>query len=285
MLEIYQLQQLIAIAENSTLTAAAEHLYISHSTMSRTMKKLEDELGVTLFERKKNKILLNENGKIAVKEARKVLKQLNTMKECVQSFDRSHRMIAVGSCAPAPIWNILPYLNYADPCMATFSEINTSENLGKGLLNGKYQLVIISDKPEDPRLYFEKYVEEQLSFLLPKGHPLARRKRLKFSDFNGETMLVYEEIGLWEQVYRRNLPDTNFIVEKDWASFQKLIDTSTLPVFITDLALLHFKIPAGKVPVTITDRDSAKSYYCCCLRSQKGKWIPFFDRIRNVSNE
>ena len=113
MLETYQLQQLISVAENDTLTAAAEQLYISHSTLSRSIRKIEEELGVTLFERKKNRILLNENGKIAVEEARKVLKQLSILEERVQSFDRSRHTIAIASCAPAPLWSMLPFLNYA----------------------------------------------------------------------------------------------------------------------------------------------------------------------------
>jgi len=248
--------------------------------LTRTTQKLEEELGVTLFDRKRNKILLNETGKIAVKEAQKVLKQLNMMEENIHSYDRSHRMISIGSCTPAPIWNVLPFLNYADPCMATFSELNTSEKLLKGLSNGKYQLVIAEEKPEDPIFHCEKYGEEQLFFLLPKEHPLAGRKNLHFHDFDGDTMLVYAEIGLWEQVYRYTLPSTHFIVEKDWSSFQKLIDTSALPVFITDLALKHFRFPPGKIPVTISDKDAKKSYYCICLKSQKRKWMPFFDRIR-----
>ena len=55
MIEFYQLQQLISVAEHDTLAAAAEQLYISHSTLSRSMKKLEDELEVALFETKKKK--------------------------------------------------------------------------------------------------------------------------------------------------------------------------------------------------------------------------------------
>lgn len=280
MLEIYQLQQLISIAEHHTLASAAEHLYLSHSTLSRTTKRIEEELGVTLFERKKNKIVLNENGELAVKEARKVLKQLNMMEESVRSYDRSHRMTAVGSCAPAPIWDVLPFLSYADPSMATFSEINTPENLIKGLLNGKYQLIIMDTPPEDPQFYYEKYGEEQLFFLLPENHPLAGRNTLSFRDFDGDTMLVYEDIGLWEQVYLRHLPNTHFIIEKDWSSFQKLIDTSALPVFITDLALRHFRFPPGKIPASISDKDARKSFYCVCLKNQKGKWKPIFERIK-----
>lgn len=211
------------------------------------------------------------------------MKQLSILEENVRSYDRSRRTTAVGSCAPAPVWDVLPYLNYADPCMAVFSEISTTEKLVQGLLEGRYQLVIVDGIPEEPGLYWEKYSEEQSFFLLPETHPLAGRELLSFEDFDGDTMLVYEEIGLWEQVYRRHLPNTHVIIEKNWSSFQKLIDTSALPVFITDLALKHFKFPPGKIPAAISDKDSKKSYYCVCLKSQRSKWTPFFDRIKTLT--
>lgn len=279
MLEITQLQQLISVAKNETLAAAAEQLYISHSTLSRSMKKMEDELGVILFERRKNRITLNENGKIAVEEAKKVLKQMSILEERVQTQDRSRHMISIASCAPAPLWNMLPFLSYAYPDMATFSEIAEHDKMLNGLFNGKYQLVFLADKPDDTELYCRKCVEEQAVFLLSCGHPLAESSTLKFEDFNGETVLVYGEIGLWQKIYKQNMPDTHFIVEKDWTSFQKLMDTSTLPVFITDIALQHFKTPPGKTAAVIHDQDSRQSYYCICLRKQKKRFRNFFEKF------
>lgn len=279
MLETYQLQQLISVAENDTLAAAAEQMYTSHSTISCSIKKIEEELGVILFERKKNRILLNENGKIAVEEAKKVLKQLNMLEERVRTHDRSRNTIFVASCAPAPLWNMLPYLNYAFPDMATFSEMAEHDKLINGLMNGKYQLVFAAEKPGGTEFFCKKCVEEQAVFLLPGDHPLADAGQLLFEDFNGETMLVYGEIGLWQNIYECSMPDTHFIVERDWTSFQKLMDTSTLPVFITDIALQHFKIPPGKVAAAICDRDSRQSYYCICLKNQKERFRNFLEKI------
>ena len=279
MLETYQLQQLISVAENDTLTAAAEQLYISHSTLSRSMRKIEEELGVILFERKKNRILLNENGRIAAEEARKVLKQLSIMEERIQALDRSRHMISIASCAPAPLWSMLPFLNYAYPDTATHSEITGHEKLLDGLANGKYQMVFVSQKPDAPHLYCKKCTEEQAVFLLPCSHPLADMPELKFEDLNGETVLVYGETGLWQKVYEQGMPDTHFIVEKDWISFQKLMDTSTLPVFITDMALQHFKIPPEKSAVPVCDRGSRQAYYCICLKTHRSRYRNFFQKF------
>lgn len=62
MLDLLELEQLAAFAEYGTLSKAAQELHISQPTLTRTMKRLEEEFGVPLFVRGKNKIELNETG-------------------------------------------------------------------------------------------------------------------------------------------------------------------------------------------------------------------------------
>lgn len=197
----------------------------------------------------------------------------------MQAFDRSKHTISIASCAPAPLWSMLPFLNYAYPDHATYSEITDHEKLLDGLESGKYQMIFAAQKPDAPHLYCKKCAEEHAVFLLPCGHPLAGLPELGFKDLNGETMLVYGETGLWQKIYEQGMPDTHFIVEKDWISFQKLMNTSTLPVFITDIALQHFKIPPEKTVVSICGRDSRQSYYCICLKIYKSRFRNFFEKF------
>ncbi len=102
MFELYQMEHLLAVAEYGTLSSAAEHLHISQPALSRSMQRLEAELQVTLFTRQKNKIELNESGRMAVDYARKIMEQAQDMIGRIRAFDRSQRTILVGSCAPAP---------------------------------------------------------------------------------------------------------------------------------------------------------------------------------------
>ena len=62
MIEIHLFEQLVAFASCGTLSAAAEQLHISQPALSRSMQRLEDELGVKLFDRQKSRLTLNENG-------------------------------------------------------------------------------------------------------------------------------------------------------------------------------------------------------------------------------
>ena len=70
MIELYELRQFAAFADTGALSGAAEILHLSQPVLSRNMKKLEDELGIILFERKKNKLELNENGEYVLKLAK-----------------------------------------------------------------------------------------------------------------------------------------------------------------------------------------------------------------------
>ena len=65
MIEMYLLEQFVAFAQTGTLSGASEKLHISQPALSNSMKKIEDILGVSLFERKSNRLVLNENGKLA----------------------------------------------------------------------------------------------------------------------------------------------------------------------------------------------------------------------------
>jgi DNA-binding transcriptional LysR family regulator len=66
MIEIAQLEQFVVFADCGTLSKVGKELHISQPTLTRSMQKLEDEFRVPLFEHKKNKLILNDNGILAV---------------------------------------------------------------------------------------------------------------------------------------------------------------------------------------------------------------------------
>ena len=84
MIELNQLEQLICIAKNKTISKAAKELLISQPALSRSMQRLESDLGVELFDHYKNKIELNKNGELAVKHAQKIIKNIQTYDKAVR---------------------------------------------------------------------------------------------------------------------------------------------------------------------------------------------------------
>ena len=259
--EIYQLEQLLAFAECGTLSGAAERLHLSQPALSRSMQRLEAELQVPLFDRQKNKIAFNENGRMAAEYARQVLDKCQDMISRVQSFDRSQRTILIGSCAPMPLWEIPPALSDLYPDRTISSEMRENDLLLQGLRDDVYQLIILPYPVEEPGISCVKYGEEHLYFSLPPAHPLSGSKGLYMRDLNGETMLLRNRLGFWRELTLRKMPDTRFLEQEDMA-FDELVRSSALPIFTTDAALARGGAPLNRVNVPILDREANVTYYC-----------------------
>ena len=271
MFEIYQLEQLLAFAKYGTLSKAAEALHLSQPALSRSMQKLEDELRVPLFERQKNKIILNQNGVLAVEYAERVLNQAADMVERIRTFDRSQHTISIGSCAPAPLWSATPLLSSLYPDMTISSDMKDTELLLQGLKDNMYQFIILQDAIDDPDIYCTKYGEEHLFLSLPPAHPLAGHKGVYFKDIDGENILLFSRIGFWNDLCLKKMPSSHFLVQNEQFSFNELVKNSALPSFTSDLAIKRYGKVSNRVIVSILDPEANVSYYFMCLSKTKNK--------------
>lgn len=279
MFELNQLKQLIAIAECQTVSAAAERLHLSQPALSRSIQKLEAALQVTLFDRGKNKITLNENGRLAVEHARRVLAQANDMQQKLQAFDRSRRTIAIGSCAPAPLWDLAPCVSSLYPEKTIISELNETGALLEGLQSGAYALCVLPEPVQADNLDCTAYESEHLFFALPAEHPLAGEKELHFKDLDGQPVLLFSQIGFWKEIQQKNMPKTHALIQENRKDFDMLVQTSVLPAFASDLAVRSEEMPTGRVLVPIADKDAGVTYYLAWRKADARRWADLRQKI------
>lgn len=144
MIDTYLLEQLTAIEECGTLSAASEKLHLTQPTLTRAMQKLEALMGVTLFDRSKNRAVLNGNGRLAAQCARHILSEQQLMVERVRALDRSRRTIAVGAIAPGAMYELSPLLSslYTDRTVSV--ECAGEAKLLAGLQNSMEALCTLS---------------------------------------------------------------------------------------------------------------------------------------------
>ena len=180
MIELNQLEQLIYIAENKTISKAAKELLISQPALSRSMQRLESDLGVELFDHYKNKIVLNKNGELAVKHAQKIIKSIQTMINDVQDYDQSFHRISIATCSPAPMWDIEPLIKELYPQITIQTAVINKKDLLTKLKEKEYHLVITPEYIDDSQYFCIPYVEEDLLLSLPLNHPLVSKKKLNF---------------------------------------------------------------------------------------------------------
>lgn len=278
-MEFYQIEQFVKIAECGTISRAAEELFLSQPALTRSMQKLEQEMGVELFSRGKNRVELNENGKFAYMLAQNVMRDVYNLKEQVRQFDRSRRTISVGSCAPAPLWEIMPALTSLYPEKRLVSEVKPEAELEEGLISGAYQMIITTQTDENDDIYSVFAGGEALLVNIPALHPLVNTAGgVRFADIEKYSMLLYTKTGIWEDIVRREMPQAHIIMQDNRESFEALKRESALLSFSTELSIKQFGNVDGAKVVPVLD-DSAKiNFYCRVLKKNKQLLREFLDK-------
>lgn len=279
MIELYQLQQLVAIANCGTISKAAEQLHISQPALSRSMQKLETALQVRLFDRQKNRIRLNQTGLLAVEQGQQVLQAAGALTEQVRAFDRSLHTLSIGACAPAPLWELLPIVTQLYPGLTVTSEMKELPQLLMGMQNGAYQCAILPFAQQDPALCSLPFERERLYFALPPDHPLAAADSLYFHDLDGENILLLSQIGFWRQVCREKMPHSRALVQTAQEDFQTLTKASALPFFVSDLTIKWAGRPTHRAIIPILDPEAEAQYYLVCNKAEKKRWTDLFERL------
>lgn len=275
-MELFDLEQLAAFADCGTLSAAAEKLHLSQPTLTKTMKRLENEFQVPLFIRAKNKLELNENGILAAEKAHKILADSKEMIQLIRSIDRERHTISIGACAPIPSIVLSQRASFLYKDMTITSELKSNEILIEGLKSEKYQLIILPYKPAENDYVTKEYGSEKLYFVLPQNHRLAKRKSISLSEMDGENMLLFSDIGFWHDIVTTHMPHSRFLVQTQRYDFNELTHSSILPFFGTDATLRFSDIPADRIAVPVKDEDAAVTYYAICLHQNLARFDDLF---------
>lgn len=282
MLNLLELEQLAAFAEYGTLSKAAEKLNISQPTITRTMQHLEEEFGVSLFERSKNHITLNETGRRAVSYAVQLLKDAEKAVEDVRAFERSLHTITVSSCAPAPLWRLLPALSDAFPDMTLSSSIKSNASVLEDVKSGRCLLAVLPDIPEEgsiPETYRSRpFMKENLAVCVPPDHMFAGYKEVSFEVLNGYNFLLGTRLGFWNDMCREKMPASRFLVQTDQFTMQELIRESSLPCFVTDVAEYDEKIYGNRIVIPISDQEAKITFHIVYDGTDK-KYAPAFAQL------
>ena len=257
MLDLYELEQFTAFADLGTLSKVADKFHISTPSITRSMQHLEESFGVSLFSRGKNKIELNETGKFAVEYARKLLQDAQQTISQVQAFDTRRKTIVVKSCAPAPLWKLLPELNTEKPGLMISSAICQNEEVLTALTDGSCDIGILPF----PHKNAQEYMKEQLFVCVPPEHELASHSSLTFSEINGFNFLLRTELGFWDTLCREKMPASKFLVQTDEDAFEELVRASSLPCFSTDYGHNHNPGYSSRVNIPLTDPEAHVTFY------------------------
>ena len=283
MIELYQLEQLVTIAKAGTISKAAEILLISQPGLTRSIQRLENELGLKLFDRKKNKITLNDNGIMAVEYAKKILDETDKMVKQLQSYDLSKRTISIGSCAPAPNWGLTYIFKQLYPAMKITDSLDSNEdNLLSGLDNHEYSIIAVNHPINDANRICIPLFEEHLYLSVPPAHPLALFKEISFRDLNGESVLLLSQIGFWNEICLKKIPQSHLLIQEDHTIFSELTRASALPNFRSNITILREANEENRISIPISDKEAHVKYFAIYHKTNHKLFNSIKNEIKNI---
>jgi DNA-binding transcriptional LysR family regulator len=192
-----QLKIFESVARRLSFTRASEELHLTQPAVSMQIKQLEQAVGLPLFEQIGKKIFLTDAGREFGRYATAITAQLEELDQVVgemKGLKRGRLTIAVASTANYFVPRLLAtFCQRHGGAVSVSLDVTNREQLLKGLVENRNDLVIMGQPPEDMDLVAERFLDNPLVVIAPPGHPLAGEKRIPPARLRAETFLVREQ--------------------------------------------------------------------------------------------
>lgn len=189
-----ELRYIVAVARERHFGRAAAACFVSQPTLSVAVRKLENELGVTLFERHQHDITITPVGERIVEQAQRVLEQAGAVKVIAEEGrNQLHGELRLGviyTVGPYLLPLLIPLLQQRAPGLTLIIDEDYTRNLADKLRQGALDLAVLSTPFESPGVLVRVLYEEPFIVALPKSHRLAARASIHADDLAQETLLL-----------------------------------------------------------------------------------------------
>lgn len=189
-----QLRYIAALAREGHFGHAAEVCFVSQPTLSVSVRKLEEELGVSLFERQSARVVPTDVGRRIVDQAERVLAEANRVSELARAgqdqLAGELRIGAIFTVGPYVLPHVIPGLHASAPDMPLVIEENYTHVLAEKLRQGKLDVILISPPFSEHGINIWPVYEEDFSILIPSEHRLSSRDRVPARELADENMLL-----------------------------------------------------------------------------------------------
>lgn len=189
-----ELRYIVALAQAHNFGRAAEKCHVSQPTLSVAIRKLEDELGVALFERAATEVTVTAVGARIVEQAQRVLEQAAAIKDiAAHGKDQLASPLRVGA-----IYTIGPYLfpqliaalHKRAPHMPLLLQENYTDQLALSLKRGEVDVVILSLPFAEAGIATQPLYDEPFRVVVPSAHAWSRKAKITGAELCNETLLL-----------------------------------------------------------------------------------------------
>lgn len=227
MLKINQLNAFIAIAEGKGVAGAAESLFVSQPAITKSIANLEQELGVSLFDRSQHRLKLNVYGEILLRRAKAAKAELLSAQEEISFLQQQQQQLLKVNGSPAIIPKLMPRAMHL--LKQSHPEINVQltgllddkpKNKIGALMQGEYDLLVtvVDENEANDGLSYEKLLDIEVVFIASKGHPALLLDQPLLKDLVHFDWLFPSAGGLPYKKLRAAFKHTNTALPKNYVT-------------------------------------------------------------------
>jgi len=191
-----ELRYAVAVAQERNFRRAAECCFISQPALSIAIQKLEDELGIQIFERSKTEIAVTNIGNLVIEQAQRVLEEADKVKVLARSGNNPLvgpiRLGVIFTVGPYLLPKIIPTLRKLAPEMPLNIEEGLTANIEQQLRNGHLDAAILALPFDVPGIITTPLYDEVFKVVVSSSHPWAQMKSLRSSVLAKEKVLLLD---------------------------------------------------------------------------------------------
>ena len=206
-----ELRFIVAVAQERNFHRAAEKSFISQPALSLAIQKLENELGLKIFERGKSEFTITPVGGAIVEQAQRVLEEVERIREiATQGQNQLAAPLSVGviySVGPYLLPDLIPALKRVAPQMPLSIEENVTANLDALLRNGKLDVIIIALPFGDGNIITQPLYDEPFDVVVNNNHRWATRHNIKAQELAEEKVLLLDSGHCFSNQVAEACPD------------------------------------------------------------------------------
>lgn len=210
-MKLSSLRYLVAFADESSFSRAAERCHVSQPTLSVALQNLEAELGVALIERTKGHVTLTELGYQVVAQARRALDEAQRVEMVAQlGKDPLHgefRLGVIHTIGPYLLPELIGSMRRIAPEMSLFIEESMTALLADYLKYGNVDAAIVALPFDVPGIQTKALYDEPFEVIVPRGHPWCERTSLSAEEVRGDHVLVLKAGNCFREQVLDACPD------------------------------------------------------------------------------
>ena len=196
-MNLRDLRYLVALADHRHFGRAADASFVSQPTLSTQIRKLEEELGVSLVERAPRKVMLTPVGRDVTERARRIVAEVEQLKESARrSQDPEAGTVRLGlfpTLGPYLLPHVVKRIRERFPRLELLLVEEKSDAILARLRDGRLDAGLLALPVHDDQLHAEFLFEEPFVLAVPEAHPLAKRDSLALSELADQRLLLLED--------------------------------------------------------------------------------------------